>query len=319
MVDFTVLVIGAGKIGAFFDSPSDEAVLSHGHAFTRHPGFRLLGFVDTDLIKARQAALIWGGEAFESLDAAFEHHKVDVAVVAVPDEFHGQTLNQLANYQLKCVFAEKPLAKSLHEAEKITALYREKNIPLAVNYMRRFVPEFVDLRSRIASGEFGPFLGGSGYYGKGTLHNGSHLVDLLRYLLDEITAVTPLGCILDWNENDPTCSAALGLSCGGQVIVQAVDCRNFTLFELDLLFAGKRVRILDSGFAIELYDIEDSSLFTGYRILSGPLRLDTSLSTALFSAAEAIHDCLTKAKPLACGADDGVKAIEICTRMIVEQ
>lgn len=319
MADFTVLVIGAGKIGAFFDSPGDEDVLSHGHAFTRHPGFNLLGFVDTDLIKARQAAQVWGGEAFESLDAAFEHHKIDVAIVAVPDEFHGQTLYQLANYQLKCVFSEKPLAKSLYEAEEISELYLEKNIPLTVNYMRRFVPEFVDLRSRIASGEFGPFLGGTGYYGKGTLHNGSHMVDLLHYLLGEITTVTPLGCILDWNENDPTCSAALGLSCGGQAIVQAVDCRNFTLFELDLLFAGKRVRIVDSGFVLELYDIEDSSLFAGYRILSAPLRLNTSLSTALFSAAEAIYACMTEAKPLPCAADDGVKAIEICTRMIGEQ
>jgi predicted dehydrogenase len=316
MTEFRVLIIGAGKIGAFFDSPGDEAVLSHGHSFSRHPGFSLLGFVDTDPIKARKAALVWGGEAFESLDTAFRHHNVDVAVVAVPDEFHGQILHQLVKYQLKCVLAEKPLAQSLHESEKITELYKEKHIPLAVNYIRRFVPEFIELRGRIASCEFGAFLGGSGYYGKGTMHNGSHLVDLIRYLLGEVTAVTPIGCILDWNENDPTCSAVLGLSCGGKIIVQAVDCRNFTIFELDLFFAEKRVRIVDSGFTVELCDTHDSGLYAGYRTLSAPLTQDTHLSIALYTVAEAIFNFLMEGKTLPCGADDGVKAIEICTRMM---
>lgn len=316
MAEFSVLVIGAGKIGAFFDSPSDEAVLSHAHAFSKHPGFRMLGFVDVDLAKAREAACIWGGDACESIDGAFEHHIVDVAVVAVPDELHSSTLKKLATYPIRCVFTEKPLAITLLEAEEVSTLYREKNIPLALNYIRRFVPEFMDLRGRIASGEFGQFLGGTGYYGKGTLHNGSHLIDLLRFMLGEITSVTHLGCIHDWSMNDPTCSAVLGLSGGGQVIVQAVDCRNFTLFELDLLFGRKRIRIVDSGFAIELCDIEESSLFAGYSVLSRPIKQGTGLPSALFAAAEAIYACLTEAKPLPCEADDGVRAIEICTRMI---
>lgn len=313
MTSFSVLIIGAGQIGAFFDSPAQTAVLTHGHAFARHPGFQPPSFVDIDQEKAGQAARIWGGKAYPSIDEAFRQGKFDVAVVAVPDEFHYEVLKQLVAHPVKCVLAEKPLAKTLSQATKISALYRDCGIPIAVNYMRRFVPEFLDLRARIASGEFGEFLGGCGYYGKGTLHNGSHLVDLLRFLLGEIASATGLCCIRDWSEADPSWSAVLDLCCGGRVMLQAVDCRHYTIFELDLLFGRKRVRMVDSGFALELYDTQDSSMFQGYRTLSSPTRQDTSLSSAFYAAADAIHAFLTAGEPLPCTATDGVKAIEICS------
>ena len=53
-----VVIIGAGKIGAFFDSPDSSNILTHAHAFTANRNFRLLGFVDKDLNQAGRAAQI---------------------------------------------------------------------------------------------------------------------------------------------------------------------------------------------------------------------------------------------------------------------
>ena len=45
---FNVLIIGAGNIGALYDTPDMDKVLTHAHAFSIINGFKLLGFVDLD-------------------------------------------------------------------------------------------------------------------------------------------------------------------------------------------------------------------------------------------------------------------------------
>jgi predicted dehydrogenase len=316
MTKYSVLIIGAGKIGAFLDTPQSETVLTHANAFNCHPGFILRGFVDADREKAERAALLWGTEAFDSVTDAFARHAIDIAVVAVPDEAHYQLLLELADRPLKLVFVEKPLAKSRAEGESIVRLYHEGGIGLAVNYSRRFVHAFVDLRDRIARGEFGRYLTGAGYYGKGTLHNGSHMVDLLCFLLGEPIGMKALGAIRDWSDDDPTCSVLLEIAEGCQFVMQGLDCRCYTLFEMDLLFEKARVRLVDSGFALELYGVIDSGVFAGYRVLSAGKRHAVDLSTALYEAAVGIYGHLSAGRPLACTGDDGLRTLAICTDII---
>src|SRR5688572_3156141 len=126
---FNVLIVGAGNIGAFFDTPQSSQMLTHAHAFSSHPGFNLLGFVDCSLEKARLAAQVWQCSWFTTIEEAFAQHRVDVVCVATPDETHYEILTLLAQFSVKLVFAEKPLTKTLDEAEVIVALYQTKHIP----------------------------------------------------------------------------------------------------------------------------------------------------------------------------------------------
>ena len=309
-----MIIIGAGKIGAFFDSPGDTSVLTHAHAFSRHPGFRLAGFVDRDLSTAEKAAHIWGGGAFKTVAQALEQH-VDVAVISTPDEDHYPVLKELVNYPLRFVFAEKPLSYSLAEADEIVSAYEARGIPLAVNYTRRYASDFANLRNRIRRNEFGPFLTGSGYYGKGARHNGSHMIDLIRFLLGEIETTVPLGSIIDWSAADPTCSAWMELTSGGQIALLAADCRNFTIFDLDLLFGGQRIRITDSGHAIEYFGVTGSDRYAGYQILTGARRHETDLSLAFLRAADNCYRHLTAGDPIVCTAQDGLTALRLCARI----
>lgn len=307
----SVLIIGAGKIGAFFDAPGSEHVLTHAHAFSRHQGFKLMGFVDADHEQAKRAAQVWGCEAFASISAAFENSRIDAAVVAVPDDAHYSLLKELADFPLRLVLAEKPLTKSVRESQEVIQLYRNQGITLAMNYMRRYVPEFLDLKRKIASGNFGRFLVGTGYYGKGTLHNGTHMIDLLRFLLGDIAQTRTLSCIYDCYDDDPSCSAELAMTNGGQFLMQAVDCRCHTLFELDLLFESQRVRMVDSGFAMEMYSVKDSELYSGYRNLCLLEIQSTSLGKALLFAVENIHEHLASGVPVLCSGIDGLIAQQI--------
>lgn len=313
---FSVLIIGAGNIGAFFDTPQSQAVFSHAHAFTMHPGFVLSGFVDSDQSKAIQAENIWGGTSFHSLEEALNTAAIDVAVVAVPDDYHFQLLQELAAYPLKLVFAEKPLTKTVAQAEQIIQLYRTNRIALAVNYSRRFVPEIAALKEQIAGGLYGRYLTGSGYYGKGTLHNGSHMIDLIRFLVGEIKLLNVVSQLSDFYEDDPSCSAVLAFDDGAQFFMQAVDCRSYTIFELDLLFEKQRIRITDAGFSIEFQKVCDSARFAGYRNMEVCGVIDTQLGNALYAAAANIHDHLTATAPLLCDGVDGYRAMTVCCELL---
>jgi len=313
---YHVLIVGAGQIGAFYDRPGDKDILSHAHAFTAHPHFHLLGFVDQDPVRAEQAASIWGGQVYVSIEEALAQEKVDLVCLAVPDPWHYEYLKKLAGSQVQLIWAEKPLTQTWAEAVDIKALYDDQAAPaVAVNYMRRFVPEFWELRQRIQKGEMGELLCGTAYYGKGLIHNGSHGIDLLRFLLGEIAAVRCLDQVQDFYEDDPSLSGQLIFSNGAKVVLQAIDCRPYSIFELELFFANKRIRILDSGFYMEEYDVKEDALFAGYRRLELDVTRDTSLGQAMYLASHNLYEHLAFNKPLFCTLEDGCRVMEICQHL----
>ena len=306
------LIVGAGNIGALFDQPSGDAILTHAHGFTEHPGFRLVGFVEPDEERRINAVSKWGGRGFRNLIEAFEHVSCDVVAVAAPDEYHHDVLKQLFHLPLRAIVAEKPLTRTTAEAQEVIGWSSSSGISVAVNYMRRFIPEFEELRDRIRDGFYGGYIAGNGYYGKGVLHNGSHLIDLARYFLGEIESFSVMDHVVDFDANDPSVSFSLQFRDQKKLYIQHIDCRLFTIFELDLLFEKGRARIRDSGFVIEEYRVEDSAAFKGYRNIIKVGEITTSLSKYAYHVLSNVYDHLTFGAPLKCSLDDGYRAVVLC-------
>ncbi len=312
---FNVVIIGAGQIGAFYDKPNNENILTHAHAVTVHPGFKLLGFYDKDHRQATMAVSAWGGEAFSDWGQLRSAQHIDVVCLTVPDEYHYTYLKELANWDIKVVFAEKPLVQNLEQVKEVKQLYSRSPISLAVNYSRRFVPEIIRLREDIQQGKYGAYITGTGYYGKGLLHNGSHMIDLLRYLVGEVYSFLILDQINDFYSDDPTVAAVLELEQGGRFYLQGVDCREYTMFEMDLVFRKGRVRMVDTGFSLVEYGIRDNQVFQAYRNMVKTGEQPTSLKRALYYAFDNIYQHLTEGQALRCGLDDGCKVIGFCQQL----
>ena len=310
------LIIGAGNIAAGYDTPETEEILTHAHAFQSVPGFQLLGFVDQDVDKARQAAKKWGSKAFPSLEAAFARGGIDVVSVATPDSTHAALLKELNAYSPRLIFCEKPLALSIADAEDIMECYgTSATTVVQVNYLRRFIPEYRRVKAAIAAGQYGKFLTGSGYYVKGFLHNGSHMVDLLRFWLGDIAEVDRLGGTAGSRADgsaDPELSVCLCLTGGGYFTVQCLSGNPYWLFELDLLFEKKRLRVLDSGSFIQEYDLITSTVFPGTVEMVGTTLRPTGLGRAMQFAAENVREHLLQEEPLLCPLPEAVKTLKTC-------
>ncbi|GBR75482.1 oxidoreductase [Candidatus Termititenax persephonae] len=289
---YNVLIIGAGQIASGLDFPNSLEVLTHAHAVLKQSRFNLLGFYDVDFAKANQAAQKWQVNAYTSLP------KADVIVIATPDKIHLENVRQAATAHPRLIILEKPLAADLADARAITKL--AKKIPMQVNFTRRFVPELQKLALEIRKGKHGRLQTGSGFYGKGFIHNGSHLVDLLKFFGLQIKCVQGLNNFVDFYKHDPTKTVRLILPRGGEFFMQGVDCQNYTVFELDLFFEKARIRIVNSGAEVEIYGLTNSKKYRGYKFLNLDNKCKTQLDCALPNLYNNVYDFLVgKGKLLA--------------------
>lgn len=310
---YKVIIIGAGMIAGGYDLPGDEAIITHAHAYREHPGFTLKGFIDINPEQAMRAALTWGGQGYTSLDDAFKSQDIDIACLAVPDLEHYKLLKELVKYDLKVVLAEKPLCKTVAEAREIGWLYAQCKTAVAVNYSRRFLPELAGLRQEIKSGAWGAFRGGTGWYGKGLAHNGSHILDLLLYLLEGVERVQCLTEISDFYPDDPTVSAELYTTGGGLFMLQAFSCQYYSILEMDLLFEKGRVRICDGGGTLEYYHVREHPDYKGYKVLEHEYNSETSMRQLQWHVADNLYQHLQHGEKLKCSILDGIQVMELCS------
>ncbi len=315
IIIYNALIIGSGNIGAFFDNSDSKYILTHAHGFIQHEGFNLVGFYDINHKKALNAANRWNCKAFKSIKEAFSMNKIDIVCVAVPDELHYQILKVLSNYSLKIIFVEKPLTKTMNEAKEIYDIYRKKEIDVCLNYSRRYVPEYIKLKEEINRNDFGSYICGTGYYGKGILHNGSHIIDLLRYLIGEIYSFKTISGNFDFYEDDPSVTGILLFNNEKEFLLRNIDCNLYTIFEIDLFFEKNRIRITDSGFKIEIYEKSKSSVYKGYKYLTKSKVIDTDIGNAVYWAIDNIYNFINGNETIKCNIIDGLHAVEISNNL----
>ncbi|MFY0631393.1 MAG: Gfo/Idh/MocA family oxidoreductase [Flavobacteriaceae bacterium] len=313
---YNVLIIGAGDIGSEYDSPLSRDYLTHAHAFTDHTGFNLIGFVDPNFESAKKASLKWNVDFFLTIDEAYSTNHIDVVSVAAPDEVHYSILKEIVKYKPNFVLAEKPLTLSVIEAKEIVEIY--KRIPAIVNFKRRFIPEINSLKEKISNNNFGEFVFGTSYYGKGFKHNGSHLINLLLFLLEnEWDYKEIIDRVIDYKEEDPTFSILLkDTKRETSFLIKAFNESNFSIFEFDLFFTKGRIRITDLGFTIEEHVNQKNQNFKGFTTLKKVDTYNTSLESSLLLTANHIYDHLINGTELYCTLGEVFKEMKFTEQII---
>jgi predicted dehydrogenase len=174
MNKYTVEIIGCGNKGATADAPGSGNAhkhLSYAHACMDNPGFEIVNFYDIDQGQR--------GKAYETWGVIYKPHTPDVYIIATPDNAHYEYLLRIASMpeesRPRLVVCEKPLCEEVSEAERVVGLYKQYGIPLLVDYTRRFIPYWQDMRRR--RDQAGEFIRGYCVYNRGALHTLSHFVD----------------------------------------------------------------------------------------------------------------------------------------------
>ncbi len=297
-------VVGCGFIGAGVVVPG-SGIQSHAAAWYHHPGTELVGLADTDGARLAEAGRRWGVAAlFESVDRLLAETTPDIVSVATPDVTHADVLNRVLEApSVRAVLMEKPLALDLADAEALVRKAERRGIVLAVNYVRRYAPSHQHLQRWLATTPLGPIELVRGSYSGGLKHNGTHWIDLARFLVGEIARVEGFGPV-DPQRTDQTIDVALEFESGARGMLHGLRTAPYSLFELDLVGPKGRVRISDGGQRVDVYTVAGSRRFPGFRELIAAIGPAGGLGDLLMHAASDVIEALaTGRQPAGTGAD----------------
>ncbi len=121
-------VVGVGYLGQF-----------HAEKLAALKDVALVAVADADASRAQRVAAQHGCEAFG--DYRELAGKIDLACVAVPTERHHEVALALLQAGVH-VLVEKPIARTLEEADALVAAARKRGVLLAVGHLERYNPAF---------------------------------------------------------------------------------------------------------------------------------------------------------------------------------
>lgn len=306
-------LIGCGKIGSeFADDPLVQGILSHAGAYAACAATELVAVCDTEADKANRCGERWGVQArYTDVATLLAEQRPDIVSICTPDETHFDMITlALAAPGVKAILTEKPLAMTLAEAYQIERAAKQRGVLLAINYSRRYSTGHVRLRDQIRGGRLGPIQAVSGFYTKGTLHNGTHWYDLARYLVDDIVEVWARD-VLGESADDPTLDAYFRFDNGAAGFLHALDKEAFSLFEMDIVGKLGRARIVDSGHWFEISMAGGSPYYSGYRTLLAAEREAGHLEDVTLHAVEDLVGCLMEGGMPRCSVVDAIAALEV--------
>ena len=216
-------LVGCGAIAESYYLP----------ALADHPSIlSQLVVVDRNKNRAQELAMKYKvAQYFEDYHEIFG--RVDAVIIAVPTHLHYQIAKDaiLSGVPVLC---EKPLADTAVHARELTQLARQKNLPLAVNYLGRLIPSFAKVKEVISEkalgeplsikyyvGEYFEWPTVSGFYFNAPLSSRGILRDRGVHAIDQICW---------WLETKPRLVSSLNDACGGSeavahIIFESGNCR----------------------------------------------------------------------------------------------
>lgn len=193
-----------------------------------------------------------------------------IVSIAVPTIRHAQILDDVLSFPgVQLVICEKPITLDSREAISLVEQAELIGCRLLVNYSRHYLPGMARVGRWIAQGRIGEFRLANAYYTKSVMHNGTHLIDLLRWWLGELRVVqaSPAhwsGGMVEY------CDVIFETPESSRVNMYALDAREYSLFEIDILGSAGRIMVTDGGDSITIREVRPHTAFPGYREL-GPV------------------------------------------------
>ena len=305
---YTAALVGTGRIGFSlgFDKKREQPA-SHTMALLGNKRIRLIAGADTDSQKLAEWAGYVGrksGKKPLTFASSAEMYKAfaggelavpDLITVAVNEESHLSECLAAIAAQPRLVILEKPVALNTEQAVQIAMVAEEYNVPVMVNHERRFAADYNAAKAymkkigRMQSVR-GELYSGLRIYGEqyekdgaySLIHDGTHLVDIIRFLLDDdLTSPVVTGIFKDEEGLVRNFSAHYTTAACPDVTISMSGRSRFFSFGLDILGTEGRICI-GNGYA-KFYQRKESKLYTGFYSLSRDRSVHLPKKTGYFS------------------------------------
>lgn len=318
---YRAAVIGLGRMGSTFDDEITQGgaiFLPYAHAPSYHASARVELVAGADP-HPEQRALFgarWGlGEEHLYADyrTMLANERLDMVSVCTTARVRATIVQEAANAGVKAIWAEKPLAFSLQDADAMVDTCRRLGVVLAVNCARRWNPFFSTTRQLIEAGELGTILQVTGYGQCNLSHNGSHLLDTICYL-----AGGQVHWVFGEMESDAAAASDedlmgngyLAFDNGVRAYARAMPT-GVAGWEFDVLGERGRVRLAADGQQAAWYRLVEGGLRNRGVAAQTPLPWPATMQGMGLTIVDDIVHAIETGQPPRCAGADGVAALEI--------
>jgi len=301
-----VAVIGVGRIGK-----------EHARIYASLPEAVLVGVCDTDRARgeaiAAQYAVRYYADYRELLG------QVDAVSIAVPTESHCEIACEFLKNGV-AVLVEKPIARTLEEAERMIRCAREARVLLQVGHLERFNPAVRALSTLIAEPKFfevhrlGEFTERSLDIDV-VLDLMIHDLDILLSVVDaEVRAVHAVGVPILTDRVD-IANARLEFANGCVANVTASRISREKVRKLRVFQPNAYISLDYTRQELEVYRLGASADSGGRPRITGE-RIAVSRDEPLRAQLEAFLRCVREGTPPLVGGEDGRRALALALRIL---
>jgi predicted dehydrogenase len=311
---YRTAIIGLGRIASTIDDEvqGNSAVMlpfSHMGCFRAVAEIDVVAGADPHPLQRDDFSRRWGVErVYADYRELLERERPEIVSVATSAKPRPGIVIDCARAGVRAILAEKPLAPSLAEADAIVAACRERGVVLAVGCTRRWDAYWNAARDLIDRGEIGRVLQVNAFGQSALSHNGSHLMDLVRYL-----AGGDVAWVVGEMESDERAAGDDDLM-GNGYLAFANGVRAFVRsmpsgaanWQFEVIGETGRVRSIANGSELEWWTtLPDGT--PARRVFPRPQRIE-SMGVRLVRDLVA---CLETGKEPNCRGEDGVAVLEL--------
>lgn len=313
---FKAVIIGCGRIGCEYDfDPKRVEIATHAGAYAANPSTQLLAIADLDEDKIQKAQAHWDiPKSYTDYREMLATEKPDIVSICTWEDSHFEVTMEALKHKPKAIWCEKPITKTVEEAQKLIQSCEQAGTLLQVNYMRRFSPLYKEIKAYIQAGQLGDIQKIVAHYGNGLMTNGSHLIDLAHYFTGEtftIQSASPSQAPSSY-KHDPNLAVLAQSTSGAPFVLLPQDNQNFLLLEMEIFGTKGQISLRNSGFDIEFKAPQDHRYFTGYKELqtqASPFKNKMDREFMQHALTELLVS-LNENRPSLSSGQDALKALE---------
>jgi predicted dehydrogenase len=263
---YRIGIIGTGRIAGSIQDEIESGPFtfllpySHAGAYEANPRTSIVAAADVNDDRLAAFAARWTVPAtYTDFRDMLANEQLDIVSVCTPTRIRADVVEALAGSGVKGVFMEKPISQSLREADVMIAAFNGSKIKTVVNHVRTFDPYYRRIRWLIEQGTIGDLHSIFARWKEGLSFGGSHLFDLLRYLVGaEVSWV--FGRLDDGDGYfDPGGNGIISFANGVDALLDNT-VGHAGPKELDIAGSMGRIRAGDT-ISPELYELDDRSPF----------------------------------------------------------
>ena len=262
MENYRAAVIGLGRMGSTFDDEIGQGgsiflPYCHAPSYDAAPNVELVAGADPHDGQRRIFGDRWGisqDHLYADYREMLARENLDLVSVCTTARVRSGIVQDVARSGVRAIWAEKPIALSLREADEMIAACEENDVRLAVYCGRRWNPLFHKARQMIQAGDIGDVLQVTAYTQAGLSHNGSHAIDIVRYLA---------GGEIEWvfgeiesdeaaaGDDDPRGNGYLAFDNGARAYIRTT-ATGAASWDIDVIGTEGRIRSSENGDKWEL-------------------------------------------------------------------